>query len=42
MTVAAAYNRNNPNGDQITIPYLADGERVSKAVGDLFEAEKGG
>jgi urocanate hydratase len=42
MTVAAAYNRNNPNGDQITIPCLADTDVVSKAVDDLFGAAKGG
>jgi urocanate hydratase len=28
MDVAAAYNRENDNGDQITIPFLADGEAV--------------
>jgi DNA-binding LacI/PurR family transcriptional regulator len=42
MTVAAAYNRSNPNGDQITIPYLADADAVSKAVAALFEGEEGG
>jgi urocanate hydratase len=42
MEVAAAYNRENKSGDQITIPYLADTNAVSKAVDDLFEGEKGG
>lgn len=37
MEVAMAYNRENPNGDQITIPYLADREMVSKAIDDLFD-----
>jgi hypothetical protein len=41
MEVAAAYNRENKGGDQITIPYLADADAVSKAVDDLFGAEKG-
>jgi urocanate hydratase len=35
MEVAMAYNRENPNGDQITIPYLADSQMVSKAIEDL-------
>lgn len=34
--VAAAYNRENDNGDQITIPYEADGENVARAVETLF------
>jgi urocanate hydratase len=37
MDVAAAYNRENDNGDQITIPFLADGEAVDAAVAQLFE-----
>jgi urocanate hydratase len=41
MEVAAAYNRENKGGDQITIPYLADAEAVSKAVDDLFGTERG-
>jgi urocanate hydratase len=36
MGVAAAYNRDNDNGDQITIPFLADGEAVDAAVEQLF------
>ncbi len=36
MEVAAAYNRDNDNGDQITIPYLADGREVAEAVDALF------
>jgi urocanate hydratase len=36
MGVAAAYNRENDNGDQITIPFLADGEAVDAAVEQLF------
>jgi urocanate hydratase len=32
MKVAEAYNRDNSNGDQITIPHLADGEMVRRAV----------
>jgi urocanate hydratase len=37
IKVAMAYNRGNPNGDQITIPYLADENRVNAAVADLFD-----
>ena len=37
MEVAMAYNQENPNGDQITIPYLADDAMVSKAIHDLFD-----
>jgi urocanate hydratase len=37
MEVAEAYNRSNPNGDRITIPYLADQARVDAAVADLFD-----
>ena len=36
MAVATAYNRENPNGDQITIPHLADEKKVSAAVASLF------
>jgi urocanate hydratase len=32
IQVAEAYNRENPNGDQITIPFLADEEMVRRAV----------
>jgi urocanate hydratase len=37
MEVAIAYNRDNPNGDQITIPYLADRNRIEAAVSKRFE-----
>ncbi|MEH0020669.1 MAG: urocanate hydratase [Desulfobacter sp.] len=35
--VAVAYNNDNPNGDRITVPHLADDERVDKAVKRLFK-----
>jgi urocanate hydratase len=41
MEVAAAYNRNNDNGDQITLPFVADNDRVTTAVDRLFEREDG-
>jgi len=34
--VAVAYNKENPNGDQITVPHLADDGLVEKAVGEVF------
>jgi urocanate hydratase len=37
MGVAAAYNRENDNGDQITIPFVADEDAVQAAVSRLFE-----
>lgn len=37
MEVAMAYNQENPNGDQITIPYLADDAMVSKAIDKIFD-----
>jgi urocanate hydratase len=37
MEVAIAYNRDNPNGDRITIPYLADKNKVEAAVSKRFE-----
>ena len=37
MEVAMAYNQSNPNGDQITIPYLADETRLNAAVSNLFD-----
>ena len=40
MEVAAEYNLENENGDQITIPYLADDSLVDEAVDDLFEDGK--
>lgn len=36
MEVAMAYNKENDNGDQITIPYQADEGRVAAAVATLF------
>jgi urocanate hydratase len=41
MAVAMAYNRENEGGDQITIPYLADGEAVTHAVDALFDGGEG-
>ncbi len=37
MEVAMEYNRLNNNGDQVTVPHLADNTAVEKAVGQLFE-----
>ena len=31
------YNRNNPNGDRITIPCLADETMVQDAVAAIFK-----
>ncbi len=39
ISVATSYNRENPYGDQITIPYPADDDLVSSAVDALFEKE---
>ena len=36
MDVAADYNRENDNGDQITLPFVADGDAVDAAVARLF------
>ncbi|MBU1566760.1 MAG: urocanate hydratase [Proteobacteria bacterium] len=36
MEVAIAYNKENENGDQITIPYQADENGVSMAVAAIF------
>jgi urocanate hydratase len=36
MQVAAHYNSTNGNGDQITIPYLAEDSLISKAIADFF------
>lgn len=36
MEVAMEYNRENSNGDQITVPYLADDSMVERAVNDVF------
>jgi len=38
MEVAMAYNQENTNGDQITIPFLVDEARVAEAVESLFTA----
>jgi len=40
ISVAAAYNRDNDNGDQITIPFLADHDAVDAAVDRLFAKNK--
>jgi urocanate hydratase len=37
MEVAAAYNQENTNGDQITLPYLADENLVNDAVAAIFD-----
>ncbi|MFO7713289.1 urocanate hydratase, partial [Desulfosarcina sp.] len=37
MEVAAAYNRANDNGDQITLPFLAADEAVDAAVDRMFD-----
>ncbi|MFV0439044.1 MAG: urocanate hydratase [Desulfopila sp.] len=42
MEVAAAYNRDNDNGDQITLPYLADQSLVDAAVQTLFASSTSG
>ncbi len=36
MAVAAAYNRDNDNGDQITLPFVADEHVVTAAVEQMF------
>lgn len=36
MEVAVAYNRENSNKDQVTIPFLPDDAAVAKAVADSF------
>lgn len=40
MEVAMAYNKENTNGDQITIPYQADEEKVTAAVAAIFATPK--
>jgi urocanate hydratase len=37
METAIIHNQNNPNGDQITIPYLADESMVEQEVAKIFE-----
>jgi urocanate hydratase len=39
--VAAAYNLENDNGDQITLPFLADDDAVDAAVDRLFAKKHG-
>jgi urocanate hydratase len=41
ISVAAAYNRDNGNGDQITLPFLADDNAVNAAVDELFAKQHG-
>ena len=36
MQVAATYNNTNTNGDQITLPYLADEQLIRDAVEEIF------
>ncbi len=40
MHVAASYNKANKDGDQITLPYLADEQLVHAAVERLFNEKK--
>ena len=40
MTVAADYNQTNPNGDHITLPYLADEQLVDDAVANALESKE--
>ena len=40
MAVAAGYNRQNDNGDQITIPFQSDEEAINQAVEKMFAAGK--
>ncbi len=42
VSVAAAHNRENPDGDQITLPHLADDDLVAAAVAPLFPASRQG
>jgi urocanate hydratase len=37
MEVAVAYNRENSNGDQITIPYVPDDSQITDAVAAVFK-----
>lgn len=41
MEVAMAYNRDNGNGDQITIPFQAEDGRVTQAVAAMFAELQG-
>jgi len=38
--VAAAYSREDDNGDQITLPFVADDEAVEAASGRIFSAKE--
>jgi urocanate hydratase len=41
MEVAMTYNKENDNGDQITIPFQADEDKVAVAVAAIFsQSEK--
>jgi urocanate hydratase len=40
MAVAAAYNQDNINGDQITLPYLADDQLVHDAVARMLNEDQ--
>ena len=40
MAVAAAYNQENDNGDQITLPFIADDEAVAAAVDGVFSGKE--
>jgi urocanate hydratase len=42
MEVAIAYNKENTNGDQITIPFLVDEASVANAVESLFASSAKG
>jgi len=42
MAVAIAYNQENTNGDQITIPYLTDEAKIDEAVMSLFGSQHNG
>jgi urocanate hydratase len=37
METALIHNKNNPNGDQITIPYLTNESLVEQSVAKIFE-----
>ncbi len=41
MTVAMAYNANNPTGDHITIPYVPDEEMIDSLVKNRLKAKEG-
>jgi len=38
MEVAMGYNRDNKNGDHITLPYLADESLIRQSVDDVFSS----